>query len=140
MPQSAYPAVIFNPEGPDGAFGVVFPDIPGCVSAGDSVEHAFLMAMEALEAHLGLLAEDGNPIPEPSSLEAARAKVEAEAEPGDGDIAAIMLVPVALPGRTQRFNITLDENLVAQIDRISSNRSAFLADAARAELRRRQNP
>ncbi|HYC06259.1 MAG TPA: type II toxin-antitoxin system HicB family antitoxin [Azospirillaceae bacterium] len=137
MTRVAYPAVIVSPDAPEGAYGVLFPDLPGCYSAGDSVEHAFLAAAEALEGHLSILAEEG-PLPKPSSLDEARAVAEAEQEPDDGPVAAVLLVPATLPGRTQRFNVTLDENLVAQIDSLTGNRSAFLADAARAELRRRQ--
>lgn len=133
-----FPALIIAPASPSHCYSVLFPDLPGCVSAGDSVTHAFEMAMEALAMHLGGMAEDGEPIPAPSTLAQARAAAEAGFELGDGPVEAVLLVPAPLPGRTARFNITLDENLVAQIDAAASNRSAFLADAARAELRRRQ--
>jgi predicted RNase H-like HicB family nuclease len=42
------------------------PDVPGCVSAGDTLAEMEAMMREALESHLQLLAEDGDPIPEPS--------------------------------------------------------------------------
>ena len=61
-------------------------------------------------------------------------------QPGDGPVVALLLAPVELPGRSLRFSVTLDENLVERIDAVTSNRSAFLADAARAELRRRMSP
>jgi len=138
MRQAVYPAAIIAPSNPDHAFGVLFPDVPGCHSGGASVEQSFTNAIEALESHLGLLVEAGETLPPPSSLDQARAAVEQFLEPDEGPIAAMVLVPATLPGRTQRFNITMDENLVARIDAVASNRSAFLADAARAELRRRQ--
>ena len=53
-------------------------------------------------------------------------------------IAAVQLVPGTLPGRTQRFSITMDVNLVAQIDAVADNRSALLSDAARNEVARRR--
>lgn len=40
------------------------PDVPGCVSAGDTLEEMTAMMREALESHLRLLAEEGDPIPE----------------------------------------------------------------------------
>ena len=58
---NAYYAV-FMPE-QDGKVSVWFPDVPGCETWGDDMEHAFAMAMEALESHLAAIAEDGDPIP-----------------------------------------------------------------------------
>jgi len=51
-------------------------------------------------------------------------------------------VVVELPrikGRAVRVNITLDEHLLRKIDTVTRNRSAFLTDAAEAELARRQS-
>ena len=55
-----------------------------------------------------------------------------------GSSVAITLVPVVLPGRARRVNVTLDEALLEEIDQISDNRSGFLAEATRAELARRR--
>ena len=54
-------------------FGVCFPDLPGCVTAGATLDEARDMAAEALALHLEGMAEDGEAIPEPSSLEAIMA-------------------------------------------------------------------
>lgn len=43
------------------------PDVPGCISTGDSLEEMRSMMREALESHLEFLAEDGDPIPEPTA-------------------------------------------------------------------------
>jgi len=49
--------------------------------------------------------------------------------------AVAFLVDVATrPAKSVRINIMLPEDLVAQIDRVSRNRSRFLAEAARARL------
>lgn len=66
-------------------------------------------------------------------LEGPSDPVAIERDPEAGEIAR-MLVKVELPGKAQRLNITLDEGLVAAIDQVASNRSAFLAAAARAAL------
>lgn len=137
MARAFYPVAIIGPITVDHGFSAIFPDLLGCNSAGNSAEGAFANAIEALAEHLGLLLDAGDPIPAPSSLEQARAMVDADTCPGDGPVVAMLLAPVELPGRTLRLNVTLDENLVQRIDAVSSNRSAFLADAARAELRRR---
>ena len=50
------------------AFGVVVPDIPGCHSAGDTLEEAYANAKEAIEAHLETLIDEGLPVPERLSL------------------------------------------------------------------------
>ncbi len=124
-----YPAFVDKDE--DTGFGVSFPDFPGCVSAGESVEEALIGAQEALAGHVALMLADGDPLPEASALEEVAAAREAST-------VAVTLVPVVLPGRARRVNVTLDEALLEEIDQISNNRSGFLAEAARAELARRR--
>src|SRR5260221_13345194 len=53
----------------DSDFGVSFPDFPGCVTAGKTLEEARRMAAEALALHIQGMAEDGETIPEPSALD-----------------------------------------------------------------------
>jgi predicted RNase H-like HicB family nuclease len=122
---SAYYTAIIERAGE--GFSAFFPDLPGCTSAGATLQEAARNAEEALAAHLQLSAEYGDVIPEPSDPAAIARDPEV-------DEAARMLVRVELPGKAQRLNITLDEGLVAAIDQASSNRSAFLAAAARAAL------
>ena len=124
-----YPAVIDKDA--DSDFGVVFPDFPGCVSAGITLDEAMLGAHEALAGHVALMVADGDELPEPTPLEAVAAE-------RDDTTVAITLVPVTLPGKAQRVNITMDESLLEEIDAVADNRSRFLAEAARAELARRR--
>ena len=124
-----YPALI--DKDPDSDFGVSFPDLPGCVSAGETVEEAMIGAQEALAGHIALMLSDGETLPAPSPLEA----VAAGKEPST---VAVTLIAAVLPGRARRVNVTLDEALLEEIDQISDNRSGFLAEAARAELARRR--
>lgn len=58
---------------PSSDFGISFPDFPGCISAGETLAEAAALAQEALQAHIELMVEDGEPIPEPMTLEAALA-------------------------------------------------------------------
>ena len=83
------------------------------------------MGQQALEFHIEGMMEDGEKIPAPSPL-----------DPDLADGGVMALVTVRIPGRLKRYNVMLDENLVADIDAISKNRSAFLAEAARHELER----
>jgi predicted RNase H-like HicB family nuclease len=59
----------------DSDYGVEFPDFPGCVTAGTTPDDARRMAAEALELHVDGIRADGEPLPEPSSLEAIMAEV-----------------------------------------------------------------
>jgi predicted RNase H-like HicB family nuclease len=54
----------------DSDFGVSFPDFPGCVTAGRTLEEARRMAAEALALHIEGMMEDGEVVPEPSNLDA----------------------------------------------------------------------
>lgn len=119
-----YPAVI---ERGASGFGVFFPDLPGCVSAGDTVQEAALNAEEALSGHLAVEAEYGDAIPDPSDLDAITV------DPDIDEVARI-LVRGERPGRSVRVQVSIDEGLLARIDRVAKNRSGFLADAARAAL------
>lgn len=119
-----YPAII--EQGID-SFGVYFPDLPGCVSAGRTVQEAALGAEEALQGHLAVMAEHGDPIPAPSEIDAI-APYEGSFEVGR------ILVRGERPGRAVRVQISIDEGLLKRIDRVASNRSRFLADAAREKL------
>jgi len=53
----------------DSDFGVEFPDLPGCFSAGSTVEEALAMAEDALAGHLAVLIEYGDPVPVPRSID-----------------------------------------------------------------------
>ena len=112
-------------------FGVVFPDLPGCVSMGNDYEDAVRMAHEAL----ALYACESAEMPEPRTLEQIRETWEEWnewKEKRDFTVEHIALLP--LTGQKERFNVTLDAGLVARIDRVAKNRSAFLAEAARRML------
>lgn len=60
----------------DSDYGVSFPDFPGLITAGTDLDDARAMAEEALSLHIEGLAEDGEAIPEPSTLEAVVADAE----------------------------------------------------------------
>ena len=72
-------------------------------------------------------AEHGETIPEPVAIDAV------EVDPEVDEVARV-LVPVDRPGRAVRVQLSIDEGLLARIDRVAPNRSRFLSDAARAAL------
>jgi predicted RNase H-like HicB family nuclease len=68
---AGYVALVHKDEGT--SYGVSFPDVPGCISAGDSLEEALANAAEALAGHLALMRADGDTIPRPRGIEAIKA-------------------------------------------------------------------
>jgi len=110
-------------------FGVEFPDFPGCVTAGRTLDKARRMAVEALSLHIAGMIEDGETLPAPSSLETIMA------DAAHRDAVAVLIDAPARRARSVRVNVMLPEDLLRDIDQVSSNRSRFLTDAAIAKLR-----
>lgn len=81
-----YIAVFHPAEEKEGGYVVTFPDLPGCVTQGNTFAEAFAMAQEALEGFLDVLRQDGDPIPAPSGFDAARSKAEKDGEPLPPDV------------------------------------------------------
>jgi predicted RNase H-like HicB family nuclease len=124
---TAYIALIRKEPGSD--FGVDFPDFPGCVTAGRTLDEARRMASDALDLHVRGMIEDREPIPEPSSLDAIMADAD------NREAVAFLVDAPTQPARSVRVNVMLPADLVEAIDRSTNNRSRFLIDAARAKLR-----
>ena len=119
-----------------GGYGVVFPDFPGCVSAAPDSETAVHRAAEALALHVEGMLEDHIELPAPSAPDAPLPDWLAE-EPG-AERWIRVLVPMSVPGKARRINVTLEEGLLARLDNAARihrmTRSAFLADAVRRML------
>ncbi len=113
-------------------YGVSFPDIPGVITAGSTLDEARAMAAEALAFHLEGLAQDGEAVPEPSSLE----EIMAIAENKDG--VAVLIEAPAAEVKSVRVNVTLPADVLAEIDRYAEKegftRSGFLAQAAKKAM------
>ncbi|MEJ5231688.1 MAG: type II toxin-antitoxin system HicB family antitoxin [Geminicoccaceae bacterium] len=125
-----YPAIL-EPDG-KGGYGVVFPDFPGCVTAGANAEEATRHALEALLLHVEGMIEEELELPEPSAPDAPFPDWLTELDPSR---CIRILLPVELGERPVRVNIMIDEGLLARLDRIAElegrSRSALLAEAAR---------
>ena len=110
-------------------YGVSFPDFPGVVTAGKDLDDARAMAEEALTLHVDGLIEDGEALPEPSSLEAVMS------DPENKDGVAILVAVKSAASKSVRVNVTLPEDVLAQIDKYAEahglSRSGFLAKAAK---------
>jgi len=122
----------------DASYGVSFPDFPGCVSVGDTVDEAVRLGREALAFHVEGLVADGARIPPPRSIDAIKADPELADWRHEADF---VLIPLLLDrGSSRRVNISLDRGLLEAIDDEARGRrmtrSAFLASAARHEIER----
>ena len=71
---ATYTALLHKDKTSD--FGVSFPDLPGCITAGRTLEEARRMAVEALALHAEGLLEDGDTVPAPSRLDDVMADPE----------------------------------------------------------------
>src|SRR5581483_2520464 len=91
---------------PKSDFGVSFPDFPGCVTAGSTLDEAFDMGVEALAGHIETMAEAGEAIPSPSSME------EVMSDPENRDGVAVLVPAPELSDRAMRLSVTLPESLV----------------------------
>ncbi len=112
------------------AYGVVVPDLPGCFSAGDTLEEAIAGAEEAALAWIEAALDAGEPIPRPSSLEAIRAKPEFT-----GWILSLVTVdPAVLDDTVERVNITLPRRVLRRLDdearAAGETRSGYIAKLA----------
>jgi predicted RNase H-like HicB family nuclease len=121
----------------DSDYGVSFPDFPGCITAGRTLDEASRLAPEALALHIQGMIEDGDPVPEPS-------KIDDIATDAARHGAVAFLVSVELPDATVRVNITARESQIEKIDRLAEaaglTRSAYMVRSALGEAKRVSRP
>jgi predicted RNase H-like HicB family nuclease len=120
-----YIAYLHKDKGSD--YGLSFPDFPGCVTAGKTLEEAREMAVEALTLHVSGMIEDGDALPEPSTLDQL-----ADDPAMKGAVA--FLVSAEAPEKTVRVNITARESQIEAIDKLARKagmtRSAYMVQSA----------
>ena len=130
-----YPVAI-EPGTDTTAFGVIVPDLPGCFSAGDTLDEALAGAEEAAAGWIDAALDAGQAIPAPSSLASLRDNPEY-----DGWIyAVITLDPALLDDTVERVNITLPRRVLKRLDVLArtagESRSGFIAQMTLEEPRR----
>ncbi|MCD4720775.1 MAG: type II toxin-antitoxin system HicB family antitoxin [Desulfobacula sp.] len=122
-----YPIVIHKDS--DSDYGVTFPDIPGCFSAGSTIEEAINMAQEAAECHIEGMLIDLEPIPTPSNIDIH--KTNSDYKKGLWALIEVDISKLSL--KSKRINITMPERLVRVVDQYAnkygSSRSGLLAQA-----------
>ena len=117
-----YPVVIHKDQ--DSDYGVTVPDLPGCFSAGDTMD------VEGIECHLEGILADNEPIPVPQPIEYHRQNLDY----ADGVWALVNVDLSKISGKARRVNITLPERLLTIMDQYAvqrgETRSGLIAEAA----------
>ena len=99
----------------DSDYGVTVPDLPGCFTAGRTMDEALAMAREAIELHLEGMIEDGEPLPDVKPIQTH----QADPYYANATWAIVQIDPSALPQKAKRINITLPERVLAAADRFA---------------------
>lgn len=122
-----FPIVIHKDT--DSDYGVTVPDLPGCFSAGETIDEALSQAVEAIELHLDGMLQDNEPLPTPRPMD------DHQNNPAyAGGVWAIVTVDLSkISGRARRVNVTLPERLLTIMDQYATKRgetrSALIAQA-----------
>jgi predicted RNase H-like HicB family nuclease len=123
--------IAIEPADEGSSYGVVVPDLPGCFSAGDTLDEAISNAHEAIDLVCETMIEDGLDIPLGKTI------AEHQKDPEfAGWVWAMVDVPVEkYLGPAEKINITIPRLLLSRIDEYArthgATRSGFLAQAAR---------
>ncbi len=123
-----FPIVIH--KDPGSSYGVTVPDLPGCFSAGETLDDAIAASYEAICSHIEVLLEDGEAIPIQKPLEVH----QADEYLTDGLWALVDVDVSKISGHVVNINVSIPASILARIDaaakRRGKSRSAFLTFAA----------
>jgi predicted RNase H-like HicB family nuclease len=123
-----YPVVIH--KDPTSDYGVTVPDLPGCFSAGETIDEALTEVVEAVELHLEGMLMDGESVPIPKSIEHHQSNPEF----ANGIWALVTADLSKIAGKSRRVNVTIPERLLTLMDKYAAkkgeSRSGLIAQAA----------
>jgi predicted RNase H-like HicB family nuclease len=124
-------------DGKAGAYGVIFPDLPGCTAMGATIDDALANAADALREWAEVTEEGGRNVPPPRRLETLRRDPEVlEALAEGASLASVPLIRET--GKPVKANLSLDAGILAAIDeeaaRRKLTRSALIELLARRML------
>lgn len=128
-------AVVALVHGKPGAYGISFPDFPGCIAGGATVDETLRRGRDALDFHVESMMEVGEALPKIRDIAEIKADPEYTEDFAD---ALVAVVDAEVPAKAVRVNISIDERLLDRIDRAAQatgeTRSGFIAAAARERL------
>ena len=129
-----YPIAI-EPGTESTAFGVIVPDLPGCFSAGDTLDEAMAGAEEAAAAWIDATLDAGGAIPVASSLDV----VQVNPDYAGWAFGVITLDPALFDDTIERVNLTLPRRVLSRLDALAKaageSRSGFVAQLTLEERR-----
>ena len=122
---------LFEHDAVTDKYGVVIPDFPGFSTVGNSFDEALQNTTEGLASHVEAMKDLGEDIPNPSTFEKIKKDWAGWAD-WERDVTdyVTVIIPAIPEYGTQKILVTMDSRLIARIDRVAKNRSAFLASAA----------
>ena len=133
-----YPVVIHKDK--DSDFGVTVPDLPGCFSAGETMEEALENIKEAILCHAEGLIMDGESVPRPTSIETHKNNELYK----DGIWALVTIDFSKISQKARRINITIPERLLLQMDNFArkkgETRSGLFLSAAMEYISQHASP
>ena len=109
-------AIAIEPGTDRTAWGVAVPDLPGCFSAGDTLDEALDNAHMAVEAWIDAVIEDGGAIPPPHPME----EHYADPEFAGWTWGIVEIDPMRLDTSVERVNVTLPRRVLARLDAIAN--------------------
>lgn len=122
--------IAIEPGDESRAWGVVVPDLPGCFSAGDTLDEAIANATESISLWIATALDESGEIPPPGSVTAHRANPDF----ADWIWALVEVDPALLEDQTERVNITLPRRVLVRLDAkaraAGETRSGFIAHLA----------
>ena len=122
-------------DGKAGAYGVSFPDLPGCVAMGKTIEEAMRNAAEAVRDWADVTEESGGKVPAPRTAEALRRDGEVKGALASGaQFASVPLVRET--GKPVKANLSIDAGVLAALDEEAGRRK--LTRSAMVELLARE--
>jgi predicted RNase H-like HicB family nuclease/uncharacterized protein (DUF1778 family) len=128
-------AVVALVHGRPGAYGISFPDFPGCIAGGETIDEVLRRGRDALDFHVESMMEVGEALPKIRDVTEIKADPEYVEDFAD---ALVGVVDAEVPAKAVRVNISIDERLLDRIDRAAEasgeTRSGFIAAAARERL------
>ena len=124
-----YPIAV-EPGNEGTAYGVVVPDLPGCFSAGDTIDEAMANAEQAIDAWIESALDQGQEIPPASTVQQLAGKLEFSG----WTFGLVTVDPAALDDKVERVNITLPRRVLHRLDErakaAGETRSGYIARMA----------
>ena len=124
MAEFVYPA-IFHLNEDDGTYTITYPDLPGCISEGKSLENALYMAQDALNTWLGYALDEKEPIPPASSLQSVT--------PGQHEFVNLIRASIR-DNRAIRRTVSIPRWMDEQVSAAGISLSRVLQDALKERL------